>query len=102
MESPRLIEPGVSYFFNNILKTCHETNINYKNFLVNISLFAFFITFVYILLKYRRDNRTTNEEKNIKKKKKKEYITNKLRMFNHNKLKERNELITDLPNLKYF
>jgi hypothetical protein len=102
METPKLIEPGVSYFFNNILKSCHETNINYKNFIVNISLLCFFITFSYILLKYKKDNRTTNEEKTKKEKKKNEYIINKLKMFNHNKLKQHNELITDLPNLKYF
>ena len=95
MEPPKLIEPGVSYFFNNILKSCHDTRIKYNNLVINLSLFSIFITILYIILKYRNVNKTTNEEKNIKERKKKEYILNKLNIFNKNKLKERQELITN-------
>lgn len=97
MEPPKLIEPGVSYFFNNILRSCHETKQKYNNVMVNIVLFFLLIFFLFIVLNYRKNNKTTSEEKIIKERKKKEYIINKLNSFNHNKLKERHEFITNFP-----
>ena len=95
MEPPKLIEPGVSYFFNNILKSCHKTKIKYNNLVINLSLLCVFLTIIYVILKYRNVYKTTNEEKTIKERTKKEYILNKLSLFNNNKLKERQELITN-------
>ena len=95
MEPPKLIEPGVSYFFNNILKSCHKTKIKYNNLVINLSLLYVFLTIIYVILKYRNVYKTTNEEKTIKERTKKEYILNKLSLFNNNKLKERQELITN-------
>ena len=95
MEPPKLIEPGVSYFFSNILKSCHDTRIKYKNLVINFSLFSVFVTILYIILKYRNVYKTTNEEKISKERTKKEYILNKLSLFNKNKLKERQDLISN-------
>jgi hypothetical protein len=97
MEAPKLIEPGVSYFFNNVLKSCHETKKNYNNLMVNLVLFFLLLFFLFVVLNYRRNNKTTDEDKIIKERKNKEYIINKLRIFNNNKLKERQEFISNFP-----
>jgi hypothetical protein len=97
METPKLIEPGVSYFFNKTLIACHETKQKYNNLVVNIVLFFLFLFFLFVVLNYRKHNKTTNEDKIIKERKKKEYIINKLSIFNHNKQKERHEFITNFP-----
>jgi len=67
MEPPKLIEPGVSYFFNNILRSCHETKQKYNNVMVNIVLFFLLIFFLFIVLNYRKNNKTYI--KNLKRKK---------------------------------
>ena len=97
MESPNLIEPGVSYFFDNILRSCHETKQKYNNLMVNVVLFFLLAFFLFVVLNYKKNNKITDEEKISKERNKKEYIISKLRTFNHNKLKERQEFITNFP-----
>ena len=77
--------------------SCNETRKNYNNLVINIVLFFLFIFFLFIVLNYRKNNKITNEEKIIKERKKKEYIINKLNIFNHDKQKERQEFITNFP-----
>ena len=54
MNNPSLLEPGAKYFFNETLKNTNRKNSSYKNNLVNLGLFLFFITILGLLLYYKK------------------------------------------------
>lgn len=94
---PRLIEPGVKYFFNSTLENCHIIKTKYYNFLYNLALFIAFtlIVGITLYLKYRHKNNIKLQEE--KKRKEQEYIMNKLRFMQDYRKSQVNNLMTDLP-----
>ena len=97
----RLTDPGVKYFFNNILKNCHNIKQKYNNLYYNFSLLGLFILILGIILISRYKGKKTKEQQYLKSIKEKEYIMSKLVFYNKadidNKERLRNNMITNLP-----
>ena len=52
--SPRLIEPGVSYFLRETLKQCNERKFTYYSTVLNLGLLFFFVSLLGIFLMYKK------------------------------------------------
>ena len=96
-ETPRLIEPGVSYFLRKSLSRCNENKSLYFNRLFNLGLLLLFVLILGGLLMYKKNTKLTDEEKEVKKQKHKEYILEKIKKLNEKERQKRNEIITSLP-----
>ena len=101
INQPKLVEPGVKYFFKNILKETHKYKQKNYNILYNIFLFVLFFLVLGIILIYKyKGNKTPKEiyEKNLKNK---QYIMSKLVYYNRinleNQKRIQNNMITNLP-----
>jgi hypothetical protein len=98
---PRLIEPGVNYFFKNILKNCNKFKQHNYNIAYNISMFILFTTVLGIILYYKYKGHRTSESAYQKNLKDKQYIMSKLVYYNRQNLdnnqKLKNNMITNLP-----
>lgn len=98
MERPNLTEPGVSFFYSKILQQCHTTRVKYHNIILNISLLIGFFAVMYLVLSYKKKSKIERlEQKEELEKQKQNYILTKMNTFNNKKLKERQQLITNLP-----
>jgi hypothetical protein len=101
INKPKLIEPGVKYFFNGILNECNKIKRKNYNLYYNISMFFLFslILGTILITKYK-GNKTKAEiyQKNLKDK---EYIMSKLVYYNRQNIENnqriRNNMITNLP-----
>ena len=92
-----LVEPGIESFLHHNLKTCQLFKQEYYNTLINMSLFAFFITFTSAILLYKYKGKPTPqqiEEQNIMKQ---NYILDKIKKTQEERHRLNEELITDLP-----
>ena len=96
-ETPRLIEPGVSYFLKKSLSKCNENKSIYFNRLFNLGLLFLFLLILGGLLMYKKNTKLTDEEKEIKRQKNQEYILEKIKAINEKERERRNEIITSLP-----
>ena len=92
-----LIEPGVRYFISETLKN----NRNKKQYIdkinTNITLFLIFCLIIGGILYYKRKHKPTLEDLKQKEQLKKYNILNKIKLLSDRKLKDRNEIITNLP-----
>ena len=97
----RLIDPGVKYFFNNILKNCNNVKQKYYNLYYNFTLLGLFIIILAIILITRYKGKKNKKEQYLKSLKNKEYIMSKLVYYNKadidNKQRLKNNMITNLP-----
>lgn len=96
-ETPRLIEPGVSYFLRKSLTRCNENKTLYFNRIFNLGLLFLFVFILGGLLMYKKNAKLTDEQKKVKKQKNKEYILEKIKILNEKERQKRNEIITSLP-----
>lgn len=98
---PKLIEPGVKYFFKGILKECNNFKQQNNNLVFNIFLFILFFGILGIILYVRYKGNKSKEEVYAKNVKDKQYIMSKLVYYNRmnleNDRKIRNNMITNLP-----
>ncbi len=101
INKPKLIEPGVKYFFKGILKECHNYKQKNYNLVYNISLFILFFLILGIILFYRYKGNKTSQEKYQKNLQDKKYIMSKLVYYNRanleNQQRIQNNMITNLP-----
>lgn len=101
INKPKLIEPGVKYFFKGILKECHNYKQKNYNLVYNISLFILFFSILGIILFSRYKGNKTSQEKYQKNLKDKQYIMSKLVYYNRanleNQQRIQNNMITNLP-----
>ena len=97
MEKPLLIEPGVRSFLGETLKQCHKFKEEYYNTLFNIGMFILFLIILAILLVYKYKGKITEEEKYQKNLEKQQYVLEKIKAYQQNKLKAHQQLITGLP-----
>jgi len=101
IDKPKLIEPGVKYFFKGVLKECHNYKQKNYNLMYNISLVVLFFSILGIILFYRYKGNKTPQENYEKTIQDKEYIMSKLVYYNRvnleNKQKFQNNMITNLP-----
>ena len=95
---PSLIEPGVKYYFNGVLKQCNAIREQYINTIFNISLFAILLLILGSILYFKYKGKLTPEEKEAKKRKEQEYILSKLSKVNAmNYAANKGKSITGLP-----
>ena len=92
-----LIEPGVKYFINETLKNCRNKKEYIDKININIVLFVLFSGVVGGILYYKWKHKLTLEEVKHKENLKKYYILNKMKAISDQRLKDRNETITNLP-----
>lgn len=101
INKPKLIEPGVKYFFKGILKECHNYKQKNYNLVYNISLFILFFFILGIILFYRYKGNKTSQERYQKNLQDKQYIMSKLVYYNRanleNQQRIQNNMITNLP-----
>lgn len=101
INKPKLIEPGVKYFFKGILKECHNYKQKNYNLVYNLFLFILFFLILGIILFYRYKGNKTPEEEYQKNLKDKQYIMSKLVYYNRanleNQQRIQNNMITNLP-----
>tara|TARA_Y100001970_G_C14255267_1_gene874849 strand:+ start:4583 stop:4930 length:348 start_codon:yes stop_codon:yes gene_type:complete len=95
IQKPKLVEPGVRYFFNATLNQCRVIKEKYYNFIFNLVLFVLFIVLVAGVLYYNYKGRISKEERAIKLRKQQEYIVSKLQFMQETK--KNTNLITELP-----
>ena len=101
INKPKLIEPGVKYFFKGILRECNNYKQKNYNLFYNISLFILFFFILGIILSYKYKGNKTAQEKYQKNLQDKQYIMSKLVYYNRanleNKQRIQNNMITNLP-----
>ena len=96
MDNPKFVEPGVNYFYKEILKSCHTTKINFYNKITNLAIVASILLVAVAILYYKKSTkRDKTKNKEVLEKTKQRYILDKLKMYNNNKLHEREELINN-------
>ena len=95
--SPTLIEPGVKYFFNQTLKQCNVKRNNLYNTICNLGLFAVFLAIFLSILYYKKKNKKNEAELEEQERKNQQIILSKIGQYNDIKLRERQDLITNLP-----
>jgi uncharacterized transporter YbjL len=98
---PRLVAPGVKYFFKSILKECHTIKEKNYNMFYNFAMLGVFIIILGIILYSKYKGNRTPEEQYLKTTKDKQYIMSKLVYYNRqnldNQQKVKNNMITNLP-----
>ena len=98
---PRLVAPGVKYFFKSILNECHKAKCANYNLFYNIAMGFLFFTILFIILYSKYKGGLTSKESYEKSLKDKQYIMSKLVYYNRQNLvdqqKIRNNMITNLP-----
>ena len=92
-----LIEPGVRYFLNETLKNSRKKKQYLNKLNINITLFLIFCLVIGGILYYKWKHKPSLEELKHKENLKKYYILNKMKAVSEQKLKEKNEIITNLP-----
>jgi uncharacterized transporter YbjL len=97
MTNPTLIEPGVKYFFNQTLKQCNTKKISLYNTLCNIGLLITFLVIMFSILYYKKTTKKSSEELNQEEENKQRYILSTVQKYTDNKLRENQQLITNLP-----
>jgi hypothetical protein len=95
--SPTLIEPGVKYFFNQTLKQCNVKRNNLYNTLCNLGLFAVFLGIFLSILYYKKKTKKNEVELEEEERQNQQIILSKIKNYNDVKLRESQELITNLP-----
>jgi glucan phosphoethanolaminetransferase (alkaline phosphatase superfamily) len=97
---PSLIENSTKYYISHSLKQTRALKDKYITIGVNIGLFILLISGIAALLLYKYRGKLSPYESHKKDYAKKMYIYKKLQQYSHNKLKENQNLITNLPLLE--
>jgi hypothetical protein len=99
-ELPQLIEPGIKYILYSTLQKCHNHRVKIYNWIFNLSIFLIFIITFSAALYYCYKKKPSPEEKYNKMVKDQNYILSKIRFYQNEKLKQReNERTTNITNL---
>jgi hypothetical protein len=96
-EKPSLIENGTSSFLYTTLYNCHIYRQKYNNYIFNVSIFCFLVAGLSILLFIRYKGKPSYEEIMLKETEKKNYIMSRVYNYQQDKLKQSQNLITNLP-----
>jgi len=101
MNKPILIEPGVSYWLNNVLNKSRKFREKNINLMFNISMSFLFIISISGFLVYKYKGRLSPDEIQEKNKITKTYILSKLQNIAAiRKTKFNDNMITDLPTIQ--
>ena len=92
-----LTEPGVRQYFVDSFKACKEYKMQYHTWVLNTSLFVFFIFCLGSILYYKYKGKQSPIVKKKKQEEDRIYIMNRIRSLQLEKQKNNNNLITNLP-----
>ena len=99
-EQPRLIEPYIKYVVDSTLQKCHNHRVKIYNWLFNLCIFLVFIGTFSGGLYYCYKKKLTPEERYNKMMKDQNYILSKIRFYQNEKIKQReNDRTTNITNL---
>jgi hypothetical protein len=96
-DKPELFEQGTSSFLYTTLYNCHIYKLKCNNYIFNVSSFCGLFIGTAILLAYRYKGRPSIEEVKHKEETKRNYIMSKVYNYQQTKLKQSQNLITNLP-----
>ena len=94
---PKLIEPGTHYFLGETLKQCNFYKTKRSMLITNLSLFIGFFSIISIFLFYKYKTKPNEEELKQNRKTQKIYVMEQIKNVQEKKLKESQELITNIP-----
>ena len=94
---PKLIEPGTHYFLEETLKKCNLYKVKRSILITNFSLFLGFFSIISVFLLYKYKTKPDEEKLKESKKKQKYYIMEQIKNVQEKNLRERQELITNIP-----
>ena len=94
-----LIESNLKMVVNYTLKKCHDIKIHYYNFIYNSVLFLIFIIILSAVLIVKYKGKPSAEEIKNRQDEKQKYILNKIKQFQENTRKEKQQLIQGTENL---
>jgi len=94
---PSLTELTTKYYIRHSLKEVRKFKDKYISICVNIFLLLGFVALIGGILYYKYRGKLTDQEQYEKEKIKKHYIFSKLHRISHEKQKEIQTLITNLP-----
>ena len=97
MNGPLLVEPGYKKFICGVLNNCSNLINKYINILYNLTLLIIFIIIIGTTLVYKYKGKPTTQELENKEREKYQYILSKLKTLEVNKMKESQDLITNIP-----
>ncbi len=83
MENPKLTEPGVKYFMNQVLKHCNQQKTVFTNTIFNLILFLIFVLIIGGFLYYKYRGKLTPQEKEAKLREQKQDIMFTFRNFSN-------------------
>jgi hypothetical protein len=78
---PKLIEPTVKYYMDNILQSCHNNRTQIYYYTLNISVLVLFIIIVCVTLYYCRSQKKTPYELQQKLIRDQNYVLSKIRYY---------------------
>jgi hypothetical protein len=97
---PQLIEPGIRYIVYSTLQKCHNHRVKIYNWIFNVCIFLVFMITFSGCLYYCYKKKPSPEEKYNKMVKDQNYILSKIRFYQNEKLKKReNEKTTNITSL---
>lgn len=97
---PKLIEPGTHYFLNKTLKQCKQQKYNLYNTIFNLTSAVLFIgsITIFLYIQYRNHNDVqVKEQKEYEKHEQYNKIVNIIQEHNYDKMKQKQNIITNLP-----
>jgi hypothetical protein len=95
--APRLIEQGVKSYMQVVLNKCNEHRIHFYQFTFNLVILVVFLLVVGTILWYCYKRKLTPEEKYRRQLKDQEYVLTKIRQFQIEKDRQRDQM-SDLYN----
>ena len=100
MDLPQLIEINASSHIQQTLHKCHVNRLNFYYYVLNISVLLLFILIVGFTLYYCYNNKLSDYDKQQRLLKDQEFIVSKIRYFqeeNHKNREQTSSFIGDLP-----
>lgn len=100
MTYPKLIEPGTHYFLNQTLKQCKQQKYNLYNTIFNLTSAVLFIgsITIFLYIQYRNHNDIqVKQQKEYEKHEQYNKIVNIIQEHNYDKMKQKQNIITNLP-----
>ena len=96
-DKPELFEQGTSSFLYTTLYNCHIYRVKYNNYIFNVSSFCGLFIGILLILSYRYKGKPSLEEVKHREELKRNYIMSKVYNYQQTKLKQSQNLITNLP-----
>ena len=96
-DRPSLVEPGIKTYMFHTLSICHTYKHKYYEYILNVVSLLIFIILLCLFLGIKASSKLTKEEKEKQNNATQNYLLNKFKIFQHSKMIESQNIITNLP-----